>query len=240
VKRILSILLVLVMAGSLIVALPLTVSASAIVYSDKATWVSAAGVYETENFADANLAPGVSVISNIGHVTGSGLWWDLVDDGDLSSNIGHEVWTTTWTFADPIYAWGGIFDAYNSGEAGLLIKITYLDGTSVVVGTIPNTITDAFWGFVSIEPFIEVCLEDAALIANACGKYDMDDMVYSVQEVLFFSKAFVDDIYLVDVESASLAEHVFGRIDIETIVDGVVLYDILADRLVLVDVSVNN
>jgi hypothetical protein len=173
-KKVLFPILALVLA----LALAAPALATATVYTDKSAWKTAVGTWATEDFSDATLNPGVSVVSDEGYVTG-GLWWDRVDDGDWPSNTGGEVWTTNWTFADPIYAWGGTFDANIPGGPGSSIKVTYIDGTSVVVGTIPNTTQDTFWGFVSGEPFIQVHLEDAALLAEACETYEMDDMVYS-------------------------------------------------------------
>lgn len=173
-KKVLFPILALVLA----LALAAPALAAATVYTDKSAWEAEVGTWATENFSDTTLNPGVSVVTDMGYVIG-GLWWDRVDDGDWPSNTGGEVWNTTWTFADPIYAWGGTFDAYTPGGPGSSINVTYIDGTSAVVGTIPNTTQDTFWGFVSDEPFIQVHLEDAALLANATETYEMDDMVYS-------------------------------------------------------------
>jgi len=170
-KRIISIGLALVLS----LALAAPALAAATVYTDKSAWETAVGTWTTEDFSDATLNPEISVVSDVGYVTG-GLWWDRVDDGDWT---GGPVLTTNWTFADPIYAWGGTFDAFNPGGPGSSINVTYMDGTSVVVVTIPNTINATFWGFVSDEPFTQVHLEDAALIAYACETHEMDDMVYS-------------------------------------------------------------
>jgi len=169
-KKIIAIGLALVLS----LALAVPALAAATVYTDKSAWEAAVGTWATEDFFDATLNPGVSVVSSVGMVTG-GLWWDRVDDGDYGAGVTN----TTWTFADPIYAWGGTFDAVNPGGPGSSINVTYIDGTSVVVGTIPNSINGTFWGFVSNEPFTQVHLEDAALIAEARETYEMDDMVYS-------------------------------------------------------------
>ena len=173
-KKIIAIGLALVLS----LALAVPALAAATVYTDKSAWEAAVGTWTTEDFSDATLNPGVSVVSDMGYVTG-GLWWDRVDDG-----AGND---TTWTFDLPIFAWGGTFDAYNPGGPGSSINVTYVDGTSVVVGTIPNTIEDTFWGFVSDEPFIQVHLEDAALILGV-ETYEMDDMVYSFFPQIEISK----------------------------------------------------
>jgi len=157
-----------------VLCLAVPVLGAATVHTDKSAWEAAVGTWATEDFSDATLNPGVSVVSDWGSVTG-GLWLDRVDDGDY----GEGVLETTWTFDPPIYAWGGTFDANIPGGPGSSINVTYIDGSSVVVGTIPNTIQDTFWGFVSDEPFIQVHLEDAALIEYARETYEMDDMVYS-------------------------------------------------------------
>lgn len=169
-KKLLAIGLALVLTLALAAA---PVLAAATVYTDKANWEAAVGSWATEDFSDATLNPGVSVVSDNGYVTG-GLWWDRVDDGDWG-----DYGETTWTFADPIYAWGGTFDANIPGGPGSSIKVTYLDGTETDVGTIPATIQDTFWGFVANEPFTKVHLVDAELEEGACETYEMDDMVYS-------------------------------------------------------------
>jgi len=176
-KKFLPIFLFLVIVIPVLIT-PVTVSAATNVYdNDWVGWQAAVGgTYITEDFSDATLNPGVSVISDNGYVIG-GLWWDRVDDGDWG-----DYGTTTWTFASPIYAWGGTFDAYNPGGPGGSIKVTYIDGTSVEVGTIPNTTQGTFWGFVSDEPFIQVHLEDPALVPYACETYEMDNMVYSLAQ----------------------------------------------------------
>jgi hypothetical protein len=156
-----ALVLVLSLAGSAL--------ASTTVYTNRTAWETAVGTWATEDFDDGTVDPPVSVVSDNGYVTG-GLWWDQVDD-----SAGYD---TTWTFANPIIAWGGTFDAYNPGGPGSSINVTYIDGTSVFVGTIPNSINGTFWGFVSDEPFIQVHLEDAALLLGV-ETYEMDDMVYS-------------------------------------------------------------
>lgn len=187
-KKIISIVLALILS----LALAAPVLAAATVYTDKSAWEAAVGAYVTEDFSDATLNPGVSVVSDNGYVTG-GLWWDRVDDGDWVNNTGHEIWTTTWTFAVPIYAWGGTFDAYNPGGPGSSIRVTYIDGTSVVVGIVTNTTADTFWGFVSDEPFKQVHLEDACLIVEACETYEMDDMVYSFSPMKVTGGGYIKD-----------------------------------------------
>jgi hypothetical protein len=170
-KKVIAIVLALMLS----VALVTPVLGAATVYTDKAAWEAAVEAYATEDSSDAALNPEISVASDNGYVdTVNGVWWDRVDDGDWG-----DYGETTWTFAAPICAWGGTFDAYNPGGPGSSILVEYLDGTTAVVGIIPNTTADTFWGFVSDEPFTKVHLEDAALIGGACETYEMDDMVYS-------------------------------------------------------------
>lgn len=150
--------------------------------NDRPGWESAVcGVYEEEFFTDATLNPGVSVVSTVGYVHSAGYWWDRVDDGDWYGD--GIVRDTTWSFAAPIMAWGGTFDAAGPGGPGSSIKVELIDGTPVDVGIIPNTTAGTFWGFVSDQPFVKVHLKDAALIAGACETYTMDDMVYSFEPI---------------------------------------------------------
>lgn len=168
-KKIITIGLALVLA----LALAAPALGAATVYTDKSAWEAAVGTWATEDFFDATLNPEISVVSDNGYVIG-GLWWDRVDDGDWG-----DYGETTWTFDPPIFAWGGTFDALNPGGPGSSINVTYIDGASVFVGTIPNSINATFWGFVSDEPFTQVHLVDAELEDGACETYEMDDMVYS-------------------------------------------------------------
>jgi len=152
-------------------------ASAATVYTNRTNWESAVCGYEEEFFTDATLNPGVSVVSTVGYVHAAGYWWDRVDDGDWYGD--GKVRDTTWSFAIPMAAWGGTFDAAGPGGPGSSIVVELVDGTPVYVGTIPNTIAGTFWGFVSDTPFVKVHLKDAALIVGACETYHMDNMVYS-------------------------------------------------------------
>jgi hypothetical protein len=225
-KKLIAIVLAVTMLAS-ISGVAMANPTTTVYADDQAGWEAAAGMWETEDFTDAILNPGVSVTSGMGYVdVVNGLWWDRLTCPDYG------LTTTTWTFADPIYAFGGTWNPGVPGDPGAAIAVS-MDGASwVYVGEIPETYINQFWGFVSDVPFTQVLLGPGSECNGAwCETYEMDNMVYSVQEVLSFDKSF-------NVEWASLAEHVFGEINIETAVAGVVVNDEFPEGLTLIDVSV--
>ena len=236
-KRILGILIASALVISTFLIAPVAVSAANTVYADdQAGWEAAVGAWMTEDFEDATLNPELSVDATWAHaaITG-GVWYDrLINTGETDIDEPYQVGptTTTWTFDYPIYAFGGTWDPATPGGPGASINI-YVEGSWLLVGTIPNDYEDVFWGFVSDVPFTQVRLKSAEInpLSYWCETYELDNMVYSVPEVISFEKSF-------DAESASLAEHVFGEINIETSIAGVVVNDEFPDGLALIDVSV--
>lgn len=174
----------------LTLAISTTALAVSTLYTDRSSWEAAVGSWATEDFNDAILNAEITVVSTVGYVDVNGYWWDRVDDGDYGG--GGPVMDTTWTFATPIMAWGGTFDAAGPGGPGSSINVSMIDGSEVYVGTIPNTISGGFWGFVSTTPFTQVHIEDAALISGAQETYTMDDMVYLVNSPPDCSQAYAD------------------------------------------------
>jgi len=162
--------------------MPVTVSANptATVYDDDWPGWNAAvgGVYVTEDFTDATLNPGLSVVTEYpGYVdTLKGVWWDrLVYDVTYYPYYQN---TTTWEFAVPIYAYGGTWNPGEPGGPGSNIEVE-INGSWVSVGVINHNYVNVFWGFVSDVPFTKVRLS-AYNIQGWCETYEMDNMVYSV------------------------------------------------------------
>jgi len=169
--------------------MPVAVSASPTVTiydNDWTGWNTAVGgVYLTEDFNDTTLNPGLSVVSDLGHIlVTQGLWWDQLNWSPKTY--------TTWTFATPIYAFGGTWDAgsfrqyYDDGHwhyiggPGSNIQVQ-INGSWVDVGVIDNEYIDVFWGFVSDVPFTQVRLQ-AYNNEGWTERHTLDDMVYSVLE----------------------------------------------------------
>ena len=89
--------------------------------------------------------------------------------------------TTTWIFADPIYAFGGNWDLAGPGGPGSSIAVL-INGSWVSVDTIPNTYTGEFWGFVSDEEFTQVLLQSGGDPYGWAETYELDNMVYAVNQ----------------------------------------------------------
>jgi len=154
--------------------------------NNQAGWEAAVGSWATEDFEDGVVGPGIGVASTNGYVytqgSGNKLWYD-----DLTYSGGPTAWTT-WTFDNPIVAFGGTWDlgSYRTdpiiGGPGSNVEVLMMDGTWVTVGVINNTYIDVFWGFVSDTPFTQIRLEGY----NDEGvreRHTLDDMVYTVLEV---------------------------------------------------------
>ena len=125
-------------------ALFITSTSSAVIYiydNDPVGWYNAVGgVYIMEDFDDATLNPGLSVVSDYGYIDTTNNWWfdylyyDTIELEPTSF--------TTWTFATPIYAFGGFWDlgSYDDppvGGPGSNIEVL-INGSWVQVGVIDN------------------------------------------------------------------------------------------------------
>jgi len=179
VKRLLNLFLAIALVVPLTLALPAVASASTTVYdNDQSGWEAAVGTWLTEDFNDATLNPEISVVSDLGYIdTTYGWWWDQLNYS------GGPTTFTTWSFATPIYAYGGtwnlgeIGDPPDVGGPGSNIEVL-INGSWESVGVIDGDYIDVFWGFVSDVPFTQVRLQ----AYNAEGwteRYVLDDMVYS-------------------------------------------------------------
>jgi len=107
-----------------------------------------------ENFEDTTLVPGLSVASDYpGAIIEDGVYKDIVG--------GANDYTTTWTYTQYLFAFGGWFDLFNPGGAGTNIKVTVAD-TGEVIGEIANTYAGQFWGFSYDKPFSQVLFSEGS------------------------------------------------------------------------------
>ena len=184
-------LLLTVMAIVLLaVATPLPAQAAPTVTiydQDESGWKAAVVNWETETFDDSSLNPGLGVTAtwlNAGVIDGQ--WYDrLIVQGAYDNETGQ--WgptTTTWTFAEPIRAFGGVWNPGGPGGPGAAIKVS-IAGSWISVGVIPNNYVGAFWGFVSDVSFTQVLLEPHSSSTGWCETYTLDDMVYSGASICF-------------------------------------------------------
>ena len=129
--------------------------------------------YSLEDFNDASLNPGLSVVSTYpGYIdSGKGVWWDrlVYSDGDAT--------TTTWEFAQPIYAFGGTWNLADPGGPGSNIEVL-INGSWLTIGVIDNCYENVFWGFVTDLSFTKVRLRGYNK-EGGCETYELDDLVYA-------------------------------------------------------------
>lgn len=184
-KRLWMILLVCALTMPALLLMPGAASASptvTIYAGDFSGWQAAVNnVYDVEDFEDASLNPGVSIDSDLGEIlVDYGLWWDQLNYSGGPTSF------TTWTFAVPIYAFGGTWDAgsyqnydgHPIGGPGSNIEVL-IGGVWVSVGVIDREYIDVFWGFVSDVPFTQVRLQ-AYNDEGWTERYTLDNMVYSI------------------------------------------------------------
>lgn len=162
------------------------------VYTDKNAWINAlkGASFQTEDFSDTILNPGVAVSSNRGFVLltpdpesgESQVWRDKI-----GANLGNsKLSTTTWQFSpfqfgNGIFAWGGKWNLNKPGGPGTGITATvnlFKDGQQLVQQEIPNILKGDFWGIVSDTTFTDVKLSRGSVVANF-ENYTFDDMVYA-------------------------------------------------------------
>jgi hypothetical protein len=141
------------------------------VFMVEANWIAAVGgSFVTEDFNDATLNPGLSVVTTVG-VIANNRWEDQL----LSTQ------TTQWVFDTPVFAFGGTWDtAGPGGPGGPGISFTISNGAPFTLATdIPGDY-NGFWGFVSDTPFTAVLLEEGFLPVDQ-ETFHLDDMVYASQ-----------------------------------------------------------
>ncbi|HLO51808.1 MAG TPA: PEP-CTERM sorting domain-containing protein [Kamptonema sp.] len=140
------------------------------VYNNKAEWQNALNnqPFQTEQFNSTNLPLGVSVISQ--GLIENGVWQDQVSENQ----------TNTWSFAKPLFAWGGNFNLAGPLDKGTGIAVTVekLLGGEDFIGEISNTLEGDFWGLVADSPFNRVILSKGTQVGDR-ESYYLDDLVYA-------------------------------------------------------------
>jgi len=152
------------------------------VFTDKPSWDAAvallpsASTVETEDFNDATLEPGVSVVSDVGFIDNVGVSPCFIVDV-WCDQVKFSTQETKWSFSTDVVAYGGNWDLAGPGGTGdgILVAI-FPGGGSQVVGTIPGATAGTFYGFTSDMPFMAVNL---MIPSTGVETYALDNMVYS-------------------------------------------------------------
>jgi hypothetical protein len=183
-KRLIIILGIILFATGSINAVPT-------VYTSRSAWEAAiVGTWQTENFDDATLNPGITATpadsgsgfrspsdpATGGIVTDNTsdyyqMWWDIVDTDPLQETI--------FSFDTYLLAWGGDFDLANPGGPGIGINLL-LDSVMVESAPTITNNTTGFFGIISTSTFNEVRLTGDGQSAGVQETYTLDDMSYSV------------------------------------------------------------
>jgi len=155
-----------------------TANATPTVYNDRTAWETAVGSWTLENFDDGILNPDVSVASQFGGAIQAGtgalgpdkVYYDRVT---VPTSGGY---TTTWSFATPLYAFGADWDLSGPGGPGTNLQL-YLNG--VIVGEeILKSTAGTFWGLTN-GPFDTILIAVGTASGAWAETYEMDDMVYA-------------------------------------------------------------
>lgn len=148
------------------VALAAPASAAVTVFTDQTSFLAALAGTTLEDFEDAVLAPGLSISSPSGTITG-GVFSDLISAPG----------STTFNFASPIIAFGGLFDLAGPGGPGTGLAITMVPGGDL--GTeIPRTISGGFFGFISTDGINSVSLTNGTQSAGQ-ETYTLDNLIFA-------------------------------------------------------------
>lgn len=169
----------LLLALFLLGAVNVSQAATLTVYTNKANWIANVASFDTENFDDAILNPGVQVTSDAGSVNvGLGVWDDILQPAGT-------IQETTFSFDPALLAFGGDWDLTpgGGGPSGIRVTLTLINqGTQVLTEKIDQVIQGGyFFGFTSDVAFTDVLLQ-ADDVINAESFY-LDDMVYEQQIV---------------------------------------------------------
>ena len=141
------------------------------VYTDKADWENAVGgQFETEDFTDDTLNDGVSYTASESGNISNGYFHDTLKSSSQNGPM------TTWIFSPQVTSYGGNWRLAAPGGSGNSLNV-YVNDLDHLVGTIPSSFYEDFWGFTSDTPFTYVILKGGS--GDQQQTYQLDDMVYS-------------------------------------------------------------
>jgi hypothetical protein len=148
-------------------------------YTNEASFLSAAGSVQTEDFNDATLNSGLTIAGSYVIIpysessyafAGQSVMRDVLDENSA-------IYPTLFTFATPIYAFGGLFDPAGPGGPG--VNITVSAAGETLTDAILGATSGTFWGFVSTVPFSTVSFYEGTLSPLGIETYDLENLRYS-------------------------------------------------------------
>jgi hypothetical protein len=176
------IFLVFALATGLLFLINSPGTATITTYTDEALFNAAAGPVITETFNSATLNPGLTI-------TGSNVLipYNETNYAFAGESVMRDVIvtiypsaSTTFAFAEPIYAFGGFFDLYGPGGPGSNISLSVEMGGEFLENAILNTTYGTFWGFVSTDPITSVNFYEGTEGAGSyIETYDLENLKYS-------------------------------------------------------------
>jgi hypothetical protein len=178
-------LLVLSLAMAMVLAWVAVASALTVtIYRDKAAWIDArGGQYQTEDFNDRKLNPGLNYIGSESAKVSNGYFHDSLKS--TSANAPMTTWYFDTAITGNLIAFGGDWDLGGPGGSGnsLKVYVNSLDNQDVYtyIGYLSSGMEGfAFWGFI-LDPadprFSSVRLVGG--LGDNQQAYKLDNMVYS-------------------------------------------------------------
>lgn len=161
-------------------ACPTRLQADVTFYTNPIAWAAAVGwVYQVENFNDPMLIPGMTINGpNVQPIPYYETGWTNAFYGQsvMRDTINDVAGPTVFTFAIPIYAFGGYFDLAGPTGPGTGIKVwVSASPMSPLSEQIPNTTHGSFWGFVSTTGFSSVAFTEGSA-SGSVETYDLENL----------------------------------------------------------------
>lgn len=158
-----------VVAALMVVASATTATAAVTTYLDPMAFMAAqTGMILEEDFEDATLIPGLSIMSSNGNVA-NGLFNDVVNVSGAN----------TMFIKDDMTSFGGTFDLNPGGFGqGLLFSITLNDNSIVNAGSIFQY--NGFFGFTSTDVFKKVTIVGFDASGGSQETYSLDNLKVSM------------------------------------------------------------
>ena len=165
-----------VMLGTSSIANALTIT----YYNDFALWSAAVGTFQTEDFDDTTLLPGLSFTSFSNSVPPTPGYIDDTNDWFYGRPLKGGNDGTTWSFGQNVSALGGTWD-FRPGDFGVGLKLVLSGGPDTFTTVELDRTTVGFWGFTVDSYFTTAFITAGTQGGNsyAWETHHLDNLVYN-------------------------------------------------------------